>query len=253
MPKPIKKRIKKKSGIEEEEVKGKAIETLHLLKQKRRTLIYLVSGIIAFVIFVAAFLFYTSSNAKEAYNLETKAFKYYYATRLKQAASESDQSTDAQTDRWEKALDLFKKAYKKKSTPVTLFYIGNCYYNLGDNKNAIKTYQEFINSYSENEEIIPLVYQKLASTYRKTGNLKEAYSTLDSLSSYREGMFKDTALILKARYLESEGRQEEAEKIYKEIINNYPNSLWNLEAKSKIDTESPDEAMSEEVIEQPEE
>ena len=48
------------------------------------------------------------------------------------------------------------------------------------------------------------------------------------------GIFKDTALVLEARHLESAGTAEKALEIYKELIVEFPASPWIAEANSKI-------------------
>ena len=75
MPKPIKRRVSKKKRPDEEEVKGKALETLNLLRQKKKVLIYSLSAI-GFIIIVALILIiYSSSIKKEAYSFEIESYK----------------------------------------------------------------------------------------------------------------------------------------------------------------------------------
>ncbi len=244
MPKPIKKRVSKKKRPDEEEVKGKALETLNLLRQKKKVLIYSLSTI-GFIIIVALILIiYSSSIKKEAYSFEIEAYNYYYNINLK------DPLPDEQ--RWKKSLELFQKASDTKATARVQYYIGNCYFNLGDYDNAVKEYLIFIDRYKRVEKILPLVYQRLASAYMKSGKTEESLRTLDALAQFEGGIFRDTALILQARYYEAVGKPEEAEKKYREIVNDFPSSLWASEARAKIQKEEkPESGPAEEERKEP--
>lgn len=228
MPKVIKKRLTKKTRLKEEEVKSKAVETITLLKEKKRLLIYGLSALSLVAILVVIFIFYSFSMKRKAYAYERDAYNYYYSINLKSSMTDEE--------RWKKALGLFQKAVETRATPVVQFYIGNGYFNLGDYENAIKAYNEFIAKYKNDEEILPLVYQKLASAYIKNGRGDEAIKTLNALAQFKNGIFKDTALSLEARYYETTGRQEEAVRKYKELVKDFPFSLWSAEAKAKIET-----------------
>ncbi len=227
MPKAIKKKIVKKTGLEEEEVKGAVIRSLDKIRQKKKGLIYAISALGVIIVLSIALMFYLSSTKEKAYTLEKDAYNFYYNIDLKNPLPE--------TERWKKSLELFQKAIGIKSTPVAQFYMGNSYFNLGDYNNAIKAYLKFIDKYKSEEEMLPLVYQKLASAYIKTGKGDEAVKTLESLAKFKDGIFKDTALILEARYYESAGKNEDAMKKYKELVRDFPSSTWGAEAKAKTE------------------
>jgi len=234
MPKAIKKRVTKRTGLKEEKVKSKAIETFTLLKEKKKFLIYALSALVLAVILVIGLIFYSSSIKKKAYAYERDAYNYYYNINFKNPIPEEE--------RWKKALELFQKAIEVKSTPSAQFYIGNCYFNLGDYGNAIKAYNKFIDKYKSNEEILPLVYQKLALVYIENGRDNEAIKTLNTLAQFKNGIFKDTALRLEAWYYETKEKHEEAVKKYQELIRDFPLSPWSAEAKARIEIEKGSES-----------
>jgi len=227
MPKSIKKKVVKKTGLEEEEVKSAVLRSLDKIKEKKRALIYTVSALGGIIILVIVLLFYFSSVKEKAYAFEMDAYNYYYNINLKNPLSE--------VERWKKSLDLFQKAIETKPTPWAQFYVGNCYSNLGDYNNAIKAYLIFIDKYKNEEEVLPLVYQKLVANYIKAGKGDEAIKTLNALAQFKNGIFKDTALIFEARYYESAGKKEDAVKKYKELAKDFPASPWNAETKAKTE------------------
>ena len=227
MPKSIKKKIVKKTGLEEKEVKSAVIHSLDKIKEKKRALIYTVSAVGGIITLVIALLLYFSSVKEKAYAFEMEAYNYYYNINLKNPLSE--------VERWKKSLELFQRAVETKPTPWAQFYVGNSYSNLGDYNNAIKAYLIFIDKYKNEEEVLPLVYQKLVANYIKAGKGDEVIKTLNALAQFKNGIFKDTALIFEAQYYESAGKQEDAVKKYKELIKDFPLSPWGAEAKARTE------------------
>lgn len=226
MPKSIKKRVTKKIVIKEEKVKGTATRTIDFIRERKKIFI-LVSSVLGVVIAVSvAFILYTTALTKKAYSLEREAHNYYYGINLKNPLPE---------ERWKKAMELYNQSLKIKSTPIVQFYIGNCYYKLNDYNNAIKSYTVFIDKYPKEKGILPLVYQKLSSSYIKIGKNDDALKTLEILKKFKNGAFKDSALIEEARLYEAIGRPMDAQKRYNELIKEFPNSSWSVEARSRIE------------------
>jgi outer membrane protein assembly factor BamD (BamD/ComL family) len=229
MPKPIKKRIVKKPTIQEDEVKSVLMKTLDAARERQKHLIIAISAVVGLIAIYIIFSIYSASSKDKAYALETDAYKYYYGIDIKENLTERE--------RWGKALNLYKQSVETKATPTARFYLGNCYYNLGDFDNAIKEYTAFINKFGGQKEIAPVVYQKLASAYLKKNNNAKAIETLDALASVNNGIFKDTALALQARHYETAGESGKAMEKYKELVQLYPASMWSAEAKAKIPKE----------------
>ncbi|MBI5676011.1 MAG: tetratricopeptide repeat protein [Nitrospirae bacterium] len=229
MPKPIKKRIVKKITIQEDEVKSALMHTLDAANERKKHLIIALAAVVGLIAIYIIFSVYSASSKEKAYALETDAYKYYYGIDIKENLTEKE--------RWGKALELYKKSVDIKATPTARFYLGNCYYNLGDFDNAIKEYTVFIDNFRSQKEILPVVYQKLASAYLKKNNNAKAIETLDKLAQLNNGIFKDTALALEARHYETAGDSGKAMEKYKELVKLFPSSSWSAEAKSKIPKE----------------
>ncbi|HDH53557.1 MAG TPA: tetratricopeptide repeat protein [Nitrospirae bacterium] len=229
MPKIIKKRSARKKAVQENEVKSAALQALDKIKQRQKQVVTGVSVVAALIILYVIFALYSSSMSKKAYSLEMEAYNVYYSDTSEESGSEED--------RWKKALELYKKSVDIKATPITLFYLGNCYFNLGDYDNAIKKYNLLVDKFSREEGILPLVYQKLASAYFRTNQNDKALETLGRLAVVDKGVFKDTALILEAGYYEGAGEKEKALEKYREILTEFPVSPWSTEASSKVASE----------------
>ena len=226
MPKVIKKKVARKKPIQENEVKSAALQAMEALKQRQKLAIIAVSVVIGIVIIFIAFSLYSSSMTKKAYALEQEAYNHYY--------SESTDESAPVEDKWKKAMALFKESLDIKATPTAAFYIGNCYSNLNDHDNAIKEYSSFIDRFSSETGILPLVYQKLASSLFKTGQNEKAIETLGKLAKIENGIFRDSALVLEARHYETSGAKDKALEKYREVLADFPASPWGAEANSKV-------------------
>lgn len=244
MPKAIKKRVVKKAGLKEDEVKGAVVRLLDNLKSRKRLLSGLLSGAAAVVFLIVVVFYFGSENKKEAYALEQEAYDYYFGT--------IQDPKLPQEERWAKALELFKESVEVKATPSAQFYIGNSYFNLGDYDNAVIEYGKYIDQYGSENIMLPIVYQKLASTFVKQGKNEEAFGALKELSKAGRGTFADTALVLEARLYEAGGKDEDALSKYRELAERFPVSPWISEAKQKIDAEEKmaQEGIKEEVKEE---
>jgi len=225
MPKPIKKRVSRQPVLKEEEIRWSFTQILEFMRQKRKILLFGAIAVIGIVALLLIGIYYESSLKKKAHTLETEAYNYYYGIDLKEGMSEEE--------RWKKALELYKKAVETRTSPTALLYLGNCYYNLSDYAKAIEEYERFIKRFGGEKELLPVVYQKLSSAYLKKGEKEKAFSTLNKLSELDNGIFKDTALILEARYYEVIGETDKAREKYNELINKFPASVWVNEAKTK--------------------
>lgn len=228
MPKAIKKRVSKKTGLDDADVKTRATHALDqingLIKDKKKEATIAVSVVGIIVMALVIYLVYSSSMEKKARDIEMEANKIDY----------SGQSGSLGEEKIKKALGLYQSSVDAKMTPTALFSLGNSYFKLGDYENAIKEYSRFVNEFRNEDEMMPLVYQKLASAYSRAGKNDEAVDALHKFAALNKGIFKDTALVLEARHYAASGNSEMALAKYEELAKEFPSSPWNAEAAAKI-------------------
>jgi len=229
MPKAIKRKVSAKTQATEAEVKDKLASLKDTISERRKSVLRYGALIIGVIIVVSGFLLYDYTSRKKATMLEYEAYKIYHNISTKGPLTKEDQYT--------RALEAFRKSYDTRKSPTALFYITACQYELGKYDEALKTLNEFISKYSKEEKLIPLAYQKIAMTYVKKGNTKDAMEALEKLYNLKGDIYKDFALIEYARLLEKEGKIEEAKKKYKELSERFPNSPFIDEAKTKLSEE----------------
>ncbi len=229
MPKPIKKRVPKKTASAESEVKDKLVSLKDTIKERQKTALKYGAGVLVIFIAIVSFLIYSYTSQKKAKGLEYEAYKIYYNTQIQGVNKE---------EQYKKALDTFRKAYDTRKSPVSLFYIAGCYYELGKYDDTLKTLKDFIQRYSNEDRFVPLAYQMMALAYIKKGDSNEAMKILDTLYNIHGDIYKDFALMEYGKLLEKEGKLDEAKKKYKELTIKFPDSPFLEEAKIKLSEKS---------------
>ncbi|MBL7032204.1 MAG: tetratricopeptide repeat protein [Nitrospira sp.] len=226
MPKIIKKKVADKKSVQENEVKGFALDALDKVKERQKQLI--VAGAVAAVILASymTFSMYSSSLKADAAAIEMKANDYHYGVVVEGVMSDEE--------RLKKAVELYQESVDVKASLTALFNLGNTYYKLGEYDKAIEQYEAVIDKFGGNTEMVSLVYQKIASSYMRSGHKEKAFEALGKLAQVKGGIFKDTAMVLEARYLESAGDTGKSLEKYLELAAAFPDSVWSGEAATKI-------------------
>lgn len=224
MPKIIKKRVKK-TTTPEEEIKETVEDIKEKIKTRQRTLAYFIGIFFILITLVILFIVYNRTSLSKALEFKAEGYKLFYGEYMA--------SLIPQTERYQKALDLFKKSYEKKKRPDTLLYIANCYYELGNYDEAIKSLNLLIEKFSE-PKLVSMAYYKLAMAYLKKNDPDKAISMLKNIPSIKNGSFQDIALFEIGSLLESIGRTDEAKASYRELINKFPKSGLINEAKKRL-------------------
>ncbi len=226
MPKAIKKRTSRKAVDTETEVTERLATFKDTLRERQKTAIQIAAGALVILIAITGFFLYSSSVKKKAGEYEFQAYKIFNSTTRMQPGNKGGQ--------YKKALDMFQKAYDTKKSPVSLFYIAACYYELGNYDETVKTLKDFTRKYSGAERLAPLAHQKMAMAYVRKGDVNEALKTLDTLYSLPGDIFKDVALMETGKLLERQGKSDEAKKKYEELTKKFPDSPFRDEAEARL-------------------
>jgi len=176
MPKVIKKRVTKKTATTEEDVQDKLSDLKATIKERRKTVLQYGALVLIILLAAASFFIYSSYAQKKSQELAYEGYKIFYNIPKTPMSKE---------EQYQKALDIFQKSYNTRKSPVSLFYIAACSYELGRFDDALKNLKVFSEKYSSDEQFIPLAYQKMAILYMKKGDLNEAKKTLDALSNLK--------------------------------------------------------------------
>ncbi|MEW6569558.1 MAG: tetratricopeptide repeat protein [Nitrospirota bacterium] len=226
MPKAIKKRVAKKPLTTEEDVKQRLSTLKNTFRQRQKIVLLVTAGMLAILIAFAGFMIYSHNLQKKARMLEYGAYKIFH-----------NQAQNDSGERYQKAMDMFRKAYDTKKSPISLYYVAACNYELGKYDDALKTLGEFVKRYPDAEKFLPLVYRKMATVYIRRGDTNGAMKALESLYNLKGQIYEDFALMEYGRILEKSGNPEDAKKKYKELTTRFPDSPFFSEARAKLSDE----------------
>ncbi len=225
MPKPIKKKVVKKTTTEIE-VKGVISRLKNYAGQNKNVFIGAIGALVISAAAITGFFIYSGDTKNKAENLTYEAYKIYYGLYQKQPITKEEQ--------YKKAAEIFKKAYDTKKSPVSLYYIANCYYEMGKYEDALNTLKELNQKFPDDERFVPLSYYKMAMVSLKKGNSDEALKFLDILYNYKTGAYKDLSLLETGKILDAIGKAEDAKKKYEELTKTFPQSPFIEEARGRI-------------------
>ena len=225
MPKAIKKKVTKPVKTEEG-MMGIFSRVREVIAERQKLFFTVVVSLVILCLAAAGFFVYRSNLKERAEALEYEGYKLYYGMYQKQPFQKEG--------RYQAALEKFRQAYELRKSPYSLFYVANCYYDMGNYDEALKALKELNERFPDDERFVPLTYYKMAVINLRKGDREAALKLLNTLSNYKTASFKDLALIESGRILESMGQTGEAAKKYEEIMKNFPGSPFVEEARGKL-------------------
>lgn len=222
----IKKRIprKKEGPYDTEDLQGilQDIESKSIgFFEKYR--IPVIIAIVASVIVIAGAISYklfASYRNNNAVVIEYRAYNYFLEGNYKESLSSFQEIAD--------------KYSGSKSAPVAYYYIGNSYLALGQYDDAIRAYNGFIDKFSEQETLLPLVYINLGSAYTGKNDYNNAMSAFRNVLSLKDSPVADRAVYELARVYEMSGDTASAIEQYENLKKIYPASSWSQEATARL-------------------
>ncbi len=221
MPKPIKKRVQKKSAEKEVLTVYEICKNYYI--ENKRFVHLAVFAIIALVLLSFITINYFSSKSEKAHELLSEGYRLY-----------SSRNNPKEKDSLREALSKFKEAFDKNRSAETLYYIANTEYKLGKYDEAIRSLNKIVKEFKDNKEILSLAYLKKATILLKQDKKEDALRVLNELYSSDTRYLKDVALYEEARILEDLGKKEDAKKKYEELVKKYPASPYKATAEAKI-------------------
>src|SRR6266581_2805199 len=122
-----------------------------------------------------------------------------------------------------------------RTAPKALYYKGLALSDLKKADEADKVLQELLTKYP-GDFLAPLARYELAHLKEAQGNQAEALIQYQALAESEQGFFpKEEGLMGVARCQEALGRKSEALKTYRKIVNDFPDSDYQFEAKKKVE------------------
>ena len=234
MPKIIKKKQVKTNVKTEDSVKSFMQNTYERLDENFHKVVKVAVAVLLVAALVAGYFIFQSSAERKAEEAFYEGYKKYYGLY--------DAKVLTPLERFEGALESFKKSYEAGKSPRVLLYMANCEYALGRPAAALSRLDEIERRYSGDEVYVPLALYKASVVHQRAGKPEEALKALDRLYEHKSASYKDMALVESARVLEAMGRKDDAMEKYNIILKDYPGSPFAQEARLRTEKEGETEA-----------
>ena len=222
----IKKRIpRKKEGTNQAEdlqeiLKDIETKSAGIFEKYKVPVIIAVVASVIILVGAISYKLLTSHWDRNASVMEYSAYNYFLEGNYTKSISSFQEIAD--------------KYSGSKSAPVAYYYIGNSYSALGQYDDAIRVYNSFIDKFSEQETILPLVYINLGSAYLEKSDYNNALSAFRKVLSLKDTLAADRAVYEMARAYEASGDAASAIEQYDNLIKTYLSSSWSQEAKARL-------------------
>jgi pentatricopeptide repeat protein len=231
----IKKRKSKKAGTIVQEIITDERTLATWVSEHVNTLIY-VGGAVLFVLFISLGIVWVKTQKEKAASEDlTGALRLYWSTVAVQPSDDPD--TDVVS--LEQALETFTEVAEKYSSKSqgrkAGIYRSRVLYRLGRFEEAASVLEQMETSSGRFLTDINARYL-LAKSYEASGDFDKA---IDVYSQMREGSVEDMRAVLGidiARCSELTGDVEQAISLYREILAEYPNSVFAAKSGKKLVT-----------------
>jgi tetratricopeptide (TPR) repeat protein len=220
-----KKSAPKSSGnelLENPEVLAEQLSRTEEFLEKNKTVVFGVGGLIAVVIagFVL-FNYYTSSQNDTAQREMFQAVYYYEADSLGKALNGDGNSYGF--------LEIIEEFPLTEAANLANFYTGSTYLKLGDYESAIR----YLKDFSSNDYLVQgRAYSLIGDAQVELDQLDNALASYEkAIGYYPNKEFTPVYLTKAAVTYEANGQLNEALRCYKQIMDEYPQSAEQRDAK----------------------
>ncbi len=144
-------------------------------------------------------------------------------------------------EKYIEAIDMYSKLaeeYKPVNNDMyawLLLELGDCYNNILNTEDAIKTYNIIINRFPDSDWAAE-AYFGIAESYKNKKNYEDAIKYYDLIvKKYDKGFLSAEALTNKGKILESQGKYKQAIIIYKKVVDEFPEIVTEY-ARLRLET-----------------
>ncbi len=176
-----------------------------------------VSILLCILILISMIYLYLKKREEKAISLFYKGLSMYEKGNYKSSLNKFEEVTNNFSN---------TSAYY-----LSLLYIGNCYYNIGDYDKAIDSYLKIYKKGKIWEEFNFIIINSIGYSYEAKRDYKNA---IKYFSELKNGVIDEFYYINVGRCYEELKEKDKAKKIYKEFISKYPNSQYKIIIKEKI-------------------
>jgi tetratricopeptide (TPR) repeat protein len=196
-------------------------------------------GLVIFVLVggLGIWWYYEIKAEGRASALLYSAVKLYNSANVNNTSGSEPVLSDS--DAYNQALAKFKDTYNqypdKKAGIKALFYAGSCNFNLGNYKEAISYYHDFLDKIGNEENLLkPFTYEGLGYAYEEEGDYQKAIEWFEKQKNEKSAALNMMSLLNLARCYQAVGENEKSCQAYREFGNAHPSSSFVEIANIKL-------------------
>lgn len=169
-------------------------------------------------------------------------YNFYHSKNLKEASVLFYQAyLDYKDENFDNALTNFQKLYDSYSgTSIgkeALMYLGNIYYRKAQFEDAQKYFKKCAGTFSDEHPFNISAKEGLAACFEAQGNFEDAAKNYKKIAlQVNDKVISPRNLMAAGRAYDAAGKRDEAQKLFQEIVDNYPDSAEKIEAQNKLTT-----------------
>ncbi len=222
--------LKARKKITHKEIKKDKLVTAYFetkewfVKAENKKRIYTVSGIII-VIAVLVFFYISNKNAKnEEAEVKLSAVITVYEQNNYQLALDGDPVQNVMG-----LKEIVDKYGSTESGETSKLYAGNCYFNLNDYDNALKSFEDYS---GKNDIVKASCLSGIGAVYEAKGDLKKAGEYFEKAANVnKDVVINPENLYYAVRAYSQAGDKESANRIFGILKNEYPKSKYISDSK----------------------
>jgi tetratricopeptide (TPR) repeat protein len=222
--------LKARKKITHKEIKKDKLVTAYFetkewfIKAENKKRIYTVSGIII-VIAVLIFFYISNKNAKnEEAEVKLSAVITVYEQNNYQMALDGDPTQNVMG-----LKEIVDKYGSTESGETSKLYAGNCFFNLNDYDNALKSFDDYS---GKNDIVKASCLSGIGAVYEAKGDLKKAGEYFEKAANVnKDVVINPENLYYAVRAYSQAGDKESANRVFGILKNEYPKSKYISDSK----------------------
>lgn len=130
---------------------------------------------------------------------------------------------------------LIERYGHTESAKLARFYLGNCYFFVGEFDQALKAYRRFLKGYDHDKALSASAMSGIAACYEQMGQYPKAAEQYERCANRYSDLFLAPQFLINAgRCYQTAGEEAEAKYMYQQVIDFYPRSPLARKAESAL-------------------
>lgn len=218
-------------------------ERIWLFAEQHRNAVMIGALLVCLVaLSIGAIFWLQNQSEQESLTLERQATQLYLDRSL--------DDLDASKSNLDKAMTLYQQILdeypRSSSAELAWYFLGNAHAERENFPDAIKAYEHYASSFTNNPTLQGLVFQRLGSAYILHNQKQKGLDAYTQVLNIPGALNKDQVMFELAKLEESDNNTSQALTHYKHIQDQYPASPYVNEAMMRIRVLEPPQETPEE-------